>query len=387
MVRKRCCLLECTPVVHVCWARAGVCAPTYGFAFNPFLYGITGALSTTVVSAAGGTGVLRPVRSSLVARVLAVLVPGRLAQPPLPAPPAPPAMPAPAPAQSTADGASNVSVVLDRALDAFFAAQRCPVPTGPGSELAAALDALAPRCAAAAPAELCGSCIAAAEAALLHAAWRALPSLPPGALSDTATQAACGRAVVDGLAARSVQAATLRKAGQMCGDFAGRPRCDAPELAAAVQPYLASCRDALAEAVSGAAPRGGMTASAFNATARGYCARCYWPALALVLNTAPFSDAFWCRVAPMLGAAAGSSDAAFFAALLQEPAFAACMADVQAQTRRALAADVLVDPRAKAYQARCWDDQTAGGTELLSAATRTRIARLRCAAAAPQAGR
>jgi hypothetical protein len=347
--------------------------------------------------------VLRPARASVVGRILAVLVPGRLALPDIAAAaPAEQARDESGNQSSSSDGAplapppQNASApALDTALDAFFASQRCPVALSAGSALALALDALAPRCAAApATAGVCAACVADAEAALLRAAWRALPSLPPGALAEAAAQAACGRAVVDALVSRGVPAAHLRAAGAQCGDFASRPQCAIADLPALAQPLLLGCRDALAAAVSRAAPRAasvldapsatGFDAAAFNATTSDYCARCYWPSLALILNAASLSDAFWCRASRIAWSDTGANDL-FFDALLGEASFVACVLNLQALSRRALAADVLVDPRAKVHQARCWEPafQPRGTTGLLSEGTRLRVARLPCQAAAP----
>ncbi len=338
----------------------GVCAPTTGFAYNPYTYA---AVQVTSQSGGGfgGSAVLRRGGFSVVGRILAVLVPGRLAQPAQPAPPA-----AVAGANASApDGA------LGAAMESLFASsQRCPLDVSSGGALARALDALAPRCNTTGTAALCGACISGAQAALLRSAWRALPGLAPGTLADARAQAACGRAVVDALAARGVAAATLRAAGSACGAFAGRAECGVPDLPATATPLLQACRTALTAATS------------FNATTAAYCGTCFWPSLALVLNAAPLSDAFWCAAARVRWGDVGADDI-FFAALLEEPSYGACVANLQALSRVALGADVLADARAAAHQGRCWEAAylpRSGHGGLLSAETKARAARARCGA-------
>jgi hypothetical protein len=400
---------SCVHLIHMrvfTPSRTGICAPTYGFAYNPYLFAAATAVtqSTYAQTIVKPVTVLRPGSASIVGRILAVLVPGRLALPDIAA--AAPTEQARAESgnQSSSGGGTplapppqqNASAPpLDTALDAFFASQRCPVALSAGSALALALDALAPRCiAASSAAGVCAACVAEAEAALLRAAWRALPSLPPGALAEAAAQAACGRAAVDALVSRGVPAQQLRAAGGQCGDFASRPQCAIADLPALAQPLLLGCRGALAAAVSRTASRAasvldapsatGFDAAAFNATTSDYCGSCYWPALALILNAAPLSDSFWCRAARIAWSDENANDM-FFDALLGEASFAACMLNLQALSRRELAADVLVDPRAKVHQARCWEPsfQPRGATGLLSDATRLRVARLPCQATAP----
>lgn len=344
---------------------------------------MTASSGTTVSNLASpGRAVVRPTGGvTIVGRILAVLLPGRIAVQ------APNATAAPsAPAAVTQGG--NVNNTVDAAMATFFASQRCPLPLGNGSAFASELDALPPRCVDAATPALCGACLADAEAALLRAAWSSLPSLPPGALADAGAQAACGCAVVDALLARGVPAARLRDAGGECGDFAARPQCAVRDMEALAQPLLLACRDALtavfqfvATATDASADAASL-AAAFNATSAAYCSRCYWPSLALILNAAPLSDTFWCTVS-RISWTAPDANARFFNMLLSERAFGACVRNMQALSRRLLMVDVLIDARTQAHQGRCWDAafQPKFGTGLLSDATRSRVSHLACGAA------
>ncbi len=216
------------------------------------------------------------------------------------------------------------------------------------------------------------------------------------AASTPEVQAACGEAAATALAAAGapVDDAFLR-ATAACAGFTARAECPVRDVERRLATVLARC-DATIEA----AEQQHNSSAAHDAAQRDYCAGCYWPIVATIMNEGELSDTYWCAARHLASrehagasnaSALSATEAAPLAALYDPrvaPRFTACLANVQGAAAKHAggagggARDPLGAPAARAAAPRCWRADVAlrdaAGKPLLAPLLQKRLEQLSC---------